>query len=98
MPALLIINYEITDLEAIEAYREKGGEHLVVQGGGKPVAFTDDSIDLGEGNGSAPTTVVLEYPSVEAAKAAFNSEGYQAIVHERLSASNPSFAQIVPTL
>ncbi len=98
MGALLIINYEITDLEAMEAYRAKGGEHLVVNGGGRPLVFTEDSLDLGEGNGVGPSTVVIEYDSVEDAKAAFYGEGYQSIVHERLEASRPFFAQIVPTL
>jgi len=98
MGALLIINYEVTDLEAIEAYREKGGEHLVVKGGGRPLVFTDESFDLGEGNGVGPSTVILEFDSVEEAKAVFLGEGYQSIVQERLDASKPFFAQIVPTL
>ncbi len=98
MGALLIINYETTDLEAMESYRKKGGEHLVVNGGGRPLVFTDDTIDLGEGNGVGPSTVVLQFDSVEDAKAAFYGDGYQSIVDERLAASNPSYAQIVPTI
>lgn len=98
MGALLIMNYEITDTEAIESYRQKGGEFLVTEGGGRPFAFTDDTIDLGEGHGVGPTTVVLAYDSVDAAKQAFDSAGYQAVVDERLQASVPSFASIVPTL
>jgi len=98
MGAMLIMNYEVTDLPAIEAYREKGGEHLVVNGGGRPVVFTNDTIDLGEGNGVAPFTIAIEYDSLEAAKEAFFGDGYQSIVGERLAASKPSFAQIVETL
>ncbi|MEM9519086.1 MAG: DUF1330 domain-containing protein [Actinomycetota bacterium] len=98
MGAFLIINYDIANQDAIEAYRAKGGEFLVVEGGGRPVAFTDETIDLDEGHGVGSSTVVIEYESVEAAKAAFFSDGYQAVVAERIDASRPMFAQIVPTL
>ena len=97
MGALLIINYETTDLDAMETYRKKGGEELVVKGGGRPLVFTDDTLDLGEGHGAKISTVILEFDSVDDAKAAYHGEGYQSIVGERLAASNPGYAQIVET-
>ena len=69
-----------------------------MNGGGRPFVFTDETLDLGEGNGVGSSTVILEYDSVDDAKAAFFGEGYQSVVGERLAASKPFHAQIVPTL
>ena len=74
MPALLIINYDATDPERLYAYRPHAIAALVGPGKGTPAAATDNTVDLGEGNGAGATTVVLEFPSVEAAQTAFDSE------------------------
>ncbi len=97
MPALLIINYDVVDADRLEAYRAPAVSALVGPGKGVVVAVTGDTVDLGEGHGAGATTVMLEYPSVEAAQNALASEAYQAVVDERLAATNPSFAIIVPT-
>lgn len=97
MPALLIINYDITDAERLDAYREQATAALIELGGGTLLAMTDSTVDLGEGNGAAATTVILEFPSTESARRAFASDEYQAVIGERIEATNPSFAVIVPT-
>ncbi len=98
MPALLIINYDVTDPERLETYRGPAVAALIGPDKGSPTALTHDTIDLGEGNGAGTTTVILEYPSTEAAHAAFCSDEYQAVVGERVAATNPRFSIIVPTL
>jgi len=97
MPALLIINYDVTDAERLDAYREPAGVALLGPGKGSPVVVTHDTIDLGEGSGAGATTVILEFPSVESAQEAFASPEYQAVIGERLAATNPKSAIIVPT-
>ncbi len=100
MGALLIINYDVTDPERLKAYRAPAGEALVGDAPDKGTArvFTRDTVDLGEGAGGGTNTVALEFESVEAAQAAYASEAYQAVVGERLAATDPKFAIIVPTM
>ena len=98
MGALLIINYDVTDPERMEAYRQKAAAVLLGPDSGAPVAVTDETVDLGEGEGAGRTTVVLRYASVEGAREAYFSEDYQALLGERLAASAAAFAVIVPTI
>ncbi|MFV1991769.1 MAG: DUF1330 domain-containing protein [Acidimicrobiales bacterium] len=97
MTALLIINYDVTDPERLAAYREPAVAALIGPGRGALFAVADRTVDLGEGNGAGTTTVILEFPSVEAAQNVFESEEYQAVVAERLAATDAKFAVIVPT-
>jgi uncharacterized protein (DUF1330 family) len=97
MPALLIINYDVTDTERLDAYRAPAGAALMGPGKGSAVAVTHDTIDLGEGSGAGATTVILEFSSVEAARESFASPEYQAVIGERLAATEPRSAIIVPT-
>jgi uncharacterized protein (DUF1330 family) len=76
---------QVKDPETYEKYRSKvaptvaefGGRFLV-RGG------TMESV---EGNAPLPRIVVLEFPSLEQARAWYNSPGYQAIVGLRTGAS-----------
>jgi len=97
MPALLIINYDVVDPERLDAYRAPAGAALIGPGKGSAVVVTHETIDLGEGAGAGATTVILEFPSVESAQAAFASPDYQAVIGERLAATDPRSAIIVPT-
>lgn len=98
MPALMIINYgEILDEEQLEGYRGPATEILVDKFGGKPVIFTNKTVNLGEGHGAGIHTVGLEYESVEAAQAAYDSDEYQAILGQRLAATRSGYAIVVPT-
>ena len=67
-------------------------------GEGTVLAVTDSTVDLGEGNGARATTVILEFPSAESAQRTFASDEYQAVIGERIAATNPNFAVIVPTI
>lgn len=98
MPALMIINYNVTDPDALVAYRDAAVEILIGPDKGTLRVVTDQTVDLGEGGGVGTTTVVLEFPSVEVAKKIFDSAQYQAVIGHRLSATEPIHAMIVPTL
>lgn len=98
MSALLIINYDVTDAERLDAYRDSAVAALVGPEKGALSAVTNDTVDLGEGNGAGATTVILKYPSTDSAQLAFDSAKYQAVIGERLAATKPSFAIIVPML
>ncbi|MBT6272847.1 MAG: DUF1330 domain-containing protein [Chromatiales bacterium] len=83
-----IANIDITDMDSYAKYREKvpatveqfGGTYLV-RGG---------PLESIEGDAPRARSVVLEFASVEHAKAWYNSDEYQAIVHLRLNASTGS--------
>lgn len=80
MPGYIIAHYKVTDGEGIGKYAEAvmpilqkhGGEALVVDGESHVM------------EGDAPhQSVVVKFPSVEAAKGFYNSDEYQAIRHLR---------------
>ncbi|NKC15871.1 MAG: DUF1330 domain-containing protein [Gammaproteobacteria bacterium] len=78
-------NIDITNMEDYEKYKavvpavvEKFGGRYLVRGG---------ALETIEGNAPLPRAVVLEFPSVEQAKAWYDSDEYQAIVGLRLAAS-----------
>lgn len=98
MGALLIINYDVTDPDRLDRYRARATPLLVGPETGSPVVVTDETVDLGEGEGAGRTTVALRFASVEAAREAYFAEEYQTLVAERLAASAAAFAVIVPTI
>ena len=94
----MIINYDVSDRDALNEYRTAAAPLLVGPGLGAAVAISDATVDLGEGNAAGKDTVVLRFDSVEAAEAAYRSEAYQAILPDRLKATTPKIALIVETL
>ncbi len=97
MPALMIINYNSSDPEALGAYRDAAIPILIGPELGSLKAVTDETVDLGEGGEVGSTTVILEFESVEAARRIYDSPEYQAILGDRLAATEPVHAMIVPT-
>ena len=83
VPAYFIGNYEITDIDAYKKYQR--GAKPIFAGGGKLLVLDGESGVL-EGDGQ-PSTVVIEYPSREAAEAAYSSEEYQAVAGIRIDAT-----------
>lgn len=80
MPGYIIAHYKVTDHEGIGKYAEAvmpileahGGQALVVDGNSCVM------------EGDAPhQSVVVKFPSIEAARAFYNSPEYQAIRHLR---------------
>jgi len=81
MTAYLIGNYDVTNAEAFAAYGQAvmptiqahGGKILVAGPGSKPI----------EGNPRA-STVIVEFPTMEALQGWYDSPEYQAIINHRL--------------
>ena len=98
MAALMIVNYDVSDRAALDAYRAAARPLLIGPNLGAAVAVSNATVDLGEGNAAGRDTVVLRFESVEAAEAAYQSGAYQAILPDRLNATTPKIAFIVETL
>ncbi len=98
MAALMILNYGVTDRDALNRYRAAAGPRLIGPGLATPVAMSDRTVDLGEGVSAGSDTVVLRFESVEAARAAYESDEYQAVLGDRLRATTPKFSLIVETI
>ncbi|MEM9566276.1 MAG: DUF1330 domain-containing protein [Actinomycetota bacterium] len=91
MPAYLVANYDVTDPDRYREY-QKGAAPLMA-GGGKLLALDPDS-EAKEGDCGAQT-VIIEYPTKEAALAAYGSEDYQAVMGIRLEATTNGRAVII---
>ena len=82
----MVVHLDVTDPEQFEEYREKvpatiaqyGGRYLVRAG----------AMQTMEGDELPPRTVVLEFDSVEQAKAMYNSPEYQAAKEKRIGAAD----------
>ena len=73
----MIFTETIHDREAMKAYSEAAAKAVV--GGPKPLAVDQQPVVL-EGEWPATQTVVLEFESVDAAKAWYQSDAYQGAV------------------
>lgn len=97
MAALIIVNYDVDDADALDAYRKVARPALAGHGS-TGLVNTAATIDLGEGPGAGHQTVVLRFDSVEAARTAWESDEYQAALPLRLAATTPHSAILVETL
>ena len=91
MAAYLVANYDVTDPDKYKDYQQ--GAAPIMAGGGK-ILVLDAASTVKEGQAGAQT-VVIEYPDMEAALAAYESDGYQAVVGIRLGATTNGRAVIV---
>jgi uncharacterized protein (DUF1330 family) len=82
----VIITEQVNDKEAMGAYARKAVQTVLAAGGNPIIAGPVDEVTEGEWHGTQ--TVVIEFPSVEAARAWYESPDYQAIIAERHSAAN----------
>lgn len=90
MPAYVIVDLDVRDPEAYREYREKApatvaasGGRYIVRGGG--VEHVEPGWDFHR-------FVVLEFPSMDAAKAWYRSPAYQAILPIRLKTTRSRMA------
>jgi uncharacterized protein (DUF1330 family) len=74
--AYVILTEEIHDPDGMRAY-EKASTPAVVESGAKVLAV-DPSPELLEGSWPGTRTVMLEFPSVDEARAWYDSASYQA--------------------
>ncbi len=96
MSALLILNYDVTDPDALNAYRTAAGPLL--SAAAERVALTSDTIDLAETAPAGTHTVIWQFPSVAAAHAFYHGDAYQNMLADRLAATTPKAAMIVETV
>ena len=80
MAAYLVANYRITDSESYGAYPPAVVPTLAAHGA--EVLVADYESEVVEGQASK-VTIVLRFPSKEAARAWYESPEYQEIVHHR---------------
>ncbi|HUR75873.1 MAG TPA: DUF1330 domain-containing protein [Sporichthya sp.] len=85
MPAYFVFRNRIIDDQALQAYIPKAvgtmgpfGAELVV---------LDEKSEVKEGSSELPRTVILKFESRDRAEAWYNSAEYQAVLPERLGAS-----------
>ena len=77
MAAYVIYQGEVLDAERYEEYRTKAAESILAAGGTYLVRAGE--VEVLEGEPPAGRTVVLEFPSKEAAIAWYRSDEYMAI-------------------
>jgi len=82
----VIVTEDIKDQAGMGAYAGKALP-TIIQQGGKPVVV-DSSYETLEGNWHGQQTIVIEFESVDAAKAWYNSDEYQAVIGERHAAAD----------
>lgn len=87
-----IAHLDVTDPDSYIPYRDKAPATVAAHGG--KYLTRGGPMDTIEGDALPSRTVVLEFPSVEAAKGWYNSPEYQEIIGIR-HANASGFAQIV---
>lgn len=85
MAAYFVAQYVVNDPDAYRNY-QKGAGPTIMASGAKVVSL-DPASQVMEGTPPGPQTVILEFESKEAAEAWYNSEEYQAVIGERLAAT-----------
>jgi uncharacterized protein (DUF1330 family) len=77
MPAYVIYQGEVTDPERYEIYKPRAAASIEAAGGRYVVRGGD--VEVLEGEAPAGRTVVLEFPTMEAAVAWYRSEEYTEV-------------------
>lgn len=94
MAAYLIVNFDVDDVDAYKEYQRGAVPSLGIGESAKLVAYDTDTNQV-EGENAGHQTVVLEYPSMEAATAAYESEAYQEVLPVRFQATSKHFGLLV---
>lgn len=97
MSALLILNYDVHDTARLQAYR-RAATPVLAAADAVLMASTDATVHLAEAEPGGSHTVVLWFADVETALAAYHSADYQSLLAERVAATTPRSAVVVPTL
>ena len=86
MAAYFIAQYVVKDPKLYREYQMAA--HPTIQASGGEVVAFDVAAETIEGTPPGPQTVILKFDSTEAAKAWYQSPGYQAVVGKRLAATS----------
>lgn len=90
MPAYIVALVNVKDPEAYKAYTARTPDEIKKGGGRFLVRGNPDEMLEGEWPGIR--VVVIEYPSMEAARDFYNSPSYQEIIPLRMGASDGCLA------
>jgi len=85
MAAYFIAQYVVNDLDLYREYQAGAGP--TIQTAGAELVALDVAAETIEGEPPGPQTVILKFEDTAAAKAWYESEEYQAVVHKRLGAT-----------
>lgn len=86
MAGYFILHTKWHTLDDLREYQE-GARKSFLEAGGEPVVY-DVRTEVVEGESAFPATVIVKFESLEAAKAWYNSPGYQAVLGLRLASSD----------
>jgi uncharacterized protein (DUF1330 family) len=95
MATYFIAQYVVNDPKLYREYQAAAGP-TIQAAGGEVVAFDVAAATI-EGTPPGPTTVIVKFESTQAAKAWYESPGYQAVVGKRLAATK-GFAVIAQSM
>ena len=90
MAVYALIELEITNMVGMGPYVQAVSETIAAHGGKYLVRAGDTEVIEG-GRGEYPVKVILEFPSMSAAKGWYNSPEYQAILPHRMNNSKANF-------
>lgn len=92
MPAYIIVNIEVTDREGFERYRE-AVPPLIAKHGGRYLVRGGD-LHVMEGAPGWKRLVVLEFPSLAAARAFYGSADYAPLLALRLATTRSEMVMV----
>ena len=85
MPAYLVALLNILDREELDKYR--AGVHETIDRYKGEIVISNETVEVIEGDWPYSKTVVIKFPTMEAAKQWYNSPEYQKIVQFRFRAA-----------
>ncbi len=80
-----MVTVDVKDEDGMNGYAAKAGP-TVGQSGGKLIVV-EDNVEVLEGKWHGTQTIIVEFDSVDAARAWYNSDAYQAVIGERHAAA-----------
>ena len=90
MAAYAMVEISVADQQGMGPYREKVADTVAAHGG--KYLILAGATEVLEGNiGQHPAKVLLEFPSMDAARGWYESAEYQAILPARLQSSEANF-------
>jgi uncharacterized protein (DUF1330 family) len=90
MAVYALVELEVTNMDGMQPYIE-GVPGTIAAHGGKYLVSAGNTEVAEGGLGEYPLKVILEFPSMAAAKGWYNSDEYQAIRHHRTKNSKSNF-------
>jgi uncharacterized protein (DUF1330 family) len=92
MPAYILVDCEVTDPQRYEAYKALAPA-AIARYGGRYLVRGGETVKL-EGNWTPKRVVVLEFPTLEAAKTFYDSPEYRTARDARAGAANMNLVAV----